>query len=964
MPDLAAPLPAAAAPTEAALRLDGVPLSGKFNPPPATATQVPRDAVGARIRAAGPVRLVLVRAPAGFGKTTAMAQARDRLAAEGIATAWLTLERTDNDLSRFLRCLQQAVAQITPDTHAGTAPAGVLAVLGNLLGQRTPFVLFLDDFELISEPAVLGLVREIIDHLPRCGQLVLGSRSLPDLGLGRLRATGQLLEIDTEHLRFSLAETQRFFALRAQAGGSSGAAAPHAAAQSEERQAHLGDLHRKTEGWIAALWLASMALDAVQDRQGSVAGFVAQFSGSDRAVADYLAEDVLGRQSPEIRDFLLRTSVLRQLNAPLCQALNPRSDARRILAQLDAANLFITPAGDGPSNPTPNAPQAQVEREWRYHSLFADFLRTQLLRERPDELARLHLAASGWYESQGRAVPAIDHAIEGGDLPHATALLAQHAPLFLEQGRMRLLARWFAALPAELLGERPMLQMVALWASALTRGPWDALAQLRLSGCQTSSDAAVRAHVNAMQPMLLAMMDRVEEAADIGREHLARLPSGQPFADGVLCNAMAHVLGVLGERDQARRLLDVARRGQQGAGFNRMYSESVEGLIDLQQGRLRQATARFRLASGMAAGVVFAAGSGLLAAAPSTSPAGAMLPVSHGNAWAGVLYAGAEYELNQLDAAEHLLNVYLPLARDVGLPDHMILSHTMRSRIAFQRGDIDAALQAITDLEYLGHHRQLPRVVASARLERARVLLLQGQADAAAQALNLADDPEVWQRVARHQMSAHDIDDMAIGRLRWQLRFGDAAAAAREAATGADAAQRAQRQRRALRLQLLQALALQRAGQPDLALQRMTELLRQTSSEGFVRLLLDEGPAVGPLVRRVRNAVFEATGSRSDPIFDDYLQRLLQVSGSDAGHDADDGQEEPGAVPALTEPLTRKEVRVLQLLAEGYSNGAMAQKLFVSDSTVRTHLRNINLKLNARSRTQAVAIARRLGVMT
>ena len=968
MPDPAALLPPAAAPNEAALRLESALLSGKFNHPPATATQVPRDAVCARIRAAGPVRLVLVRAPAGFGKTTAMAQARDRLAAEGVATAWLTLERTDNDLSRFLRCLQQAVTQLAPEVRHSAAPAAVLAVLGTLLGQRAPFVLFLDDFELISEPAVLGLVREIIDHLPRCGQLVLGTRSLPDLGLGRLRATGQLLEIDTEHLRFSLAETQRFFALRAQVGSagrptSSPAGSPatqQAAAQAEERQAHLGDLHRKTEGWIAALWLASMALDAVQDRQGSVAGFVAQFSGSDRAVADYLAEDVLGRQSPEIRDFLLRTSVLRQLNAPLCQALIPRRDARRILAQLDAANLFITPVGEGSANPLP----ASVEREWRYHSLFADFLRTQLLREQPDELARLHLAASGWYESQGRAVPAIDHAIEGGDLPHATALLAQHASAFLAQGRMRLLARWFAALPAEPLRDRPMLQMVSLWASALTRGPWEALEQLHQSGCETSSDAAVRAHVHALRPMLLAMMDRVEEAAAIGRDHLARLPSGQPFADGVLCNAMAHVLGVLGERDQARRLLDVARRGQQGAGFNRMYSESVEGLIDLQQGRLRQATARFRLASGMAAGAPDGPGSSMLDSALAAGPAGAMLPASHGNAWAGVLYAGAEYELNQLDAAEHLLNVYLPLARDVGLPDHMILSHTMRSRIAFQRGDIDTALQAITDLEYLGHHRQLPRVVASARLERARVLVLQGQADAAALALDLADDPEVWQRVARHQMSAHDIDDMAIGRLRWQLRFGDAATAAREAASGADAAYRAQRQRRALRLQLLQALALQRAGQLDLALQRMTELLRQTCSEGFVRLLLDEGPAVGPLLRRVRNAVFEASGSRSDPILDDYLQRLLQIAGTDAGSDAEGGPDEPGAAPALAEPLTRKEVRVLQLLAEGYSNGAMAQKLFVSDSTVRTHLRNINLKLNAHSRTQAVAIARRLGVMS
>ena len=954
-----------AAPLIAALpapRLDSALQSGKLNPPVATATQVMRSAVCDRIQAAGPVRLVLVRAPAGFGKTTAMVQARDRLAAAGVNTAWLTLERTDNDVSRFLRCLRQAVAQFVPDATASEAP---LAVLESLAGHAAPFALFLDDFELITEPAVLGLLREIIDHLPRRGQLVLGSRSQPDLGLGRLRAAGQLLEIDTEHLRFSLAETQQFFALRKPVG-----VAPEAAASGAiDILAHLGELHRKTEGWIAALWLASMALDAVQHRHGSVAGFVAQFSGSDRAVADYLAEDVLARQSPEIRDFLLRTSVLRHLNAPLCQALNPRSDARQILAQLDTANLFITPIAD-------SSAQATAEREWRYHSLFADFLRTQLLRELPNELTRLHLAASGWYESQGRPVPAIDHAIEGGDMPHATTLLAQHASAFLEQGRMRLLARWFAALPAALVHEQPMLQIVALWASALTRGPWEALEQLQQSGCAHSADAAVRAHVNALRPMLLAMMDRVEEAAAIGREHLALLPSGQPFADSVLCNAMAHVLGVLGERDEANRLLDAARRGQQGGGFNRMYSESVEGLIDLQQGRLRQATARFRLASGMAAGHAPAARYTLPGAALAADAG--PYPASHGNAWAGVLYASAVYEAHQPDAASHLLNVYLPLARDVGLPDHMILAHTMRSRIAFQRGDIDAALQAITDLEYLGHHRQLPRVVASARLERARVLVLQGQADAAAQALDRADDASIWQRVARLQMSAHDVDDMVIGRLRWQLRFGDAAAAAREAGGLAEQARQAQRQRRALRLQVLQALALQRAGQTADALHCMADLLRSACAEGFVRLLLDEGPAVGPLARRVQTVLALAGsssggGGHSDPIFDDWLQRLLQIAGPD---ESDDSGLEPGvlpagselaatgaALPALAEPLTRKEIRVLQLLAEGYSNGAMAEKLFVSDSTVRTHLRNINMKLNARSRTQAVAIARRLGVM-
>ncbi len=961
------------------LPMPGLPagaLSSKLSPPLSQARQVLRQAVVRRMAESGGVKLLLVRAPAGFGKTTAMVQARARLAADGVATAWLTLERTDNDAPRFLACLQQAVAQIVgPGRAAGSAapglggPATPLAVVDALAHHGAPFALFLDDFELITEPAVLGVVREIIDHLPRRGQLVLGSRSLPDLGLGRLRMAGQLLEIDTELLRFSRDETRQFLELRwpgpggsssgtstSGSGGTSATSGPSEPGMSggpADMAAQIDPLHTKTEGWVAALWLASMALDSVLARQGSVATFIAQFSGSDRAVADFLAEDVLARQSPEVRDFLLRTSILRQFNAPLCQVLTPRSDAAAILAQLDAANLFITPIGDGRQG-DPGGQASDSAREWRYHSLFADFLRAQLVREQPDALARLHLAASGWYESQGRPVPAIDHAIEGGDAPHAISLLAGHAMGFLEQGRMRLLARWFAALQnaagAAALAERPMLQVVSLWASNLTRGPWVAMDQLQQSGCASSADAAVRAHVNALQPMLLAMMDRVEDAAALGREALTRVPTGQPFADSVLCNVMAHVMGVLGEREQAQRLLDAARRGQQGDGFNRMYTESVEGLLDLQQGRLRQATARFRLALGISA---------MPGAALSWQPA-------HGNAWAGVLYAGVVYEAHQPTQAEHLLNVYLPLARDVGLPDHMILSHVMCARLAFGRGDIDAALQYITELEHLGHHRQLPRVVASARLERARVLMLQGQAEAAAQALDRADDATVWQRVARQQSSAHDLDDMSIARLRWQVLFGDPAAAARAAAAAAAQAQAAQRQRRALKLQVLQALALQRAGSSadlDAALAIGMRLLQAAQVEGYVRLLLDEGPAVGTLLRRMQ-AALQASGERIDPLIDDCLQRLIALAGDEPMAD------EPAPPPdvaapaaALDEPLTRKEIRVLQLLAEGYSNSVMAEKLFVSDSTVRTHLRNINLKVGARSRTQAVAIARRLGVI-
>ena len=275
---------------------------------------------------------------------------------------------------------------------------------------------------------------------------------------------------------------------------------------------------------------------------------------------------------------------------------------------------------------------------------------------------------------------------------------------------------------------------------------------------------------------------------------------------------------------------------------------------------------------------------------------------------------------------------------------------------------MDAALQTLTELEYGGHQRQLPRVVASARLERAQLLMRQGLAEPAGAALERADDAAVWHRVAQWQLTAHDADDLLIGRLRWQTLFGDAAAAAQAAGIAARAATAALRHRRALKLQVLQALAWQRAGALRSTTAGMRQLLPLAQSEGFVRLLLDEGPGIGRLLRRTRQQWQEAPAERPDPLIDTHLQRLAALAGDAPGAaDGDESDHAAGLAPGAPPPaelLTRKEIRVLQLLAEGYSNSA-ADKLFVSDSTVRTHLRNINQKLGARSRTQAVAIARR-----
>lgn len=877
--------------------------TAKVTPPMAPSVEVQRVALRERYLGTGAISLVLVHAPAGFGKTTAMLQLNKHLQAQGIETAWLTLDRTDNDVSRFLNCLAAAVEGWEPAPPTG---ASSMDLLDYLSSRRSRFTLFLDDFETLRTPAVLAVVRSIIESLPSEGQVVIGSRSQPDIGIARLRVHGRFLELDPNTLRFNLDETSQYFQLR------------HQAVLSNE---WLHRLHEKTEGWVAALWLASLSME----RSGISSDFVDRFSVTDRAMADFLADDVLAHQPSEIREFLLRTSILRYLEPSLCKALVPRADAEALLIRLENQNIFLSAI--------PNK-----ESSYRYHSLFSSFLRSRLQDEYPNEVSELHLKAARWYESQDRHVPAIDHAIAANDHEFALHMLEKHGQTFLEEGRMRLLGRWFNAIPGEFLKAYPELQAISVWAALFTHGPVKAHAALVRSGCAESTDPAVLAHVNAQLPLLLAMEDRYDEALAAGRASLARLPTCNRFTDSVLRNAMANVFTVMGNGNEAQRLIDSARSLDGENMFTRMYAESQEGLLNLQAGRLRQATTCFR----MAASATRAATSNF----------------TSGNAWAGLLYASALYEANDFDNAEQLVNVYLPLACDVGLPDHMYLGHMIRARISFYRQDLTRAFEALTELEYLGHHRHLSRIVSNAKLERGRLLLLQGNAQGSKEELDRAEDASIADRLTRQRLLANELDFLSLARIRWEIHFGDA----RNALSRLDAelaeALRDGRHLRALKMRVLRSLALQRTGDVTAATEAIADVIRSAYAEGNVRLIADEGEQLGRITLRYKAILEEMPARYSDPQLIAYLDRLIGAFGPITST-----TEAATTTGKLVEPLTRKEIQVLQLAADGFSNASMASKLNLSDSTVRTHLRNINSKLSARSRAEAVAIARRLSII-
>ena len=339
---------------------------------------------------------------------------------------------------------------------------------------------------------------------------------------------------------------------------------------------------------------------------------------------------------------------------------------------------------------------------------------------------------------------------------------------------------------------------------------------------------------------------------------------------------------------------------------------------------------------------------------------------TNGNAMSGVLLAEALYEADQCQQAERLLAVYIPLIRRVGIPDQLISAHIVMARIAQDQGDTERAQQLLTELEHIGHREGLPRVVASARLERVRALVVEGRLARAHAELERCNDRDMWRRVSRLSLRANEVETHEVALARWSIASGHAAEVIDPLRRQLDAAERAQRERRALTLRLLLAQALRRVEQRNKAMRVLAKAVRQAAAEGYVRAFLDEDPYLLALLRELRavpTVLLEDAGALGAEAPLAFIDRLLREPAAEAPTPTiDTGARAPVAAPT-SELLTRKEIQVLRLAAEGLSNDEMAERLFVAETTVRTHLRNINVKLDARNRMEAIALARRAGLM-
>ena len=925
--------PAAAGPGTAAAERD-VLLATKLHVPGPRPGFVPRPRLVQALGEGLARRLILVCAPAGSGKTALLA---DWAPSGNRPVAWLSLDAADNDPVRFWRHTVAALDRARPGIGERVglllgppAPASfeglVTALINELAAQPGDgeVLLVLDDYHLIDAQPVHASLAFLLEHLPPGLHLVLASRADPPLPLARLRAGGQLAELRTGDLRFSAEEAAAL--LRESAGADLPAAA-------------VAALAARTEGWAAGLQLAALSLAG----QADPAGFVAAFSGSHRYVLDYLAEEVLERQSEELRTFLLETSLLERLSGGLCDAVTGRDGGQAMLEQVERANLFLVPLDE-------------VRGWWRYHPLFADLLRARLQQQRPGRVAGLHRAAAAWCEDHGLADDAVRHALAAGDAAWSTRLVERHADAFLLRSEGATLQRWLAALPAGLAGSRPRLLLaqarlallshrveaaeVALDAAerALASAPGVADEPFEPSvGRAASHLANVPAAIALGRTLLAVLHGDAERAITFGRRTLAEVGE----AEWLLTSHANGYLGVAewlrGQLAEAERVLSSSIAQGRAAGQPTMTAWGYQDLGQVQraQGRLDTAAGTYRQALEVAA-----------ATSRTALPA------------AGIAYVGlaeVAYQRNELDTALRHVSEGIGACRQMNFTQPLATGLATLAWIRQAQGDAAGAREAMEEAGQAAPGPGVAGLLNPVPAQRARLQLAQGDVAAAARWTQenglAADDEPGYPRepeylVLARVLLAQDHPGPALGLLA-RLH----AAAVSQDRTGS-----------VIEIQALQALALAASGEEAAAVTALADVLALACPQGYVRVFADEGPPMAALLGRLIAAQRSGQAAAGVPL--GCLARLRRAFDAEhAEQAAPVTGPAPAAVPGIVEPLTSRELEVLGLLAAGRPNQAVAGELVVTLDTVKKHVSHIMDKLGAANRTEAVTRARELGLI-
>lgn len=884
--------------------------------PPGSADAPPSAPSSASTAAAA---LVLLSAPAGFGKSTLLTSFVTALTATGATSvAWVSLDARDRDARRFCTYLLHAIERAAPGSgttalerlEAGEATEAVIASLLNELSVRTEDVaLVLDDYHLADGPEVAEAVTFLLEHLPPQLQVVISTRADPALPLARLRARGALVEVRAGDLRFNPEETESYL-----------------------RQVHglnltssdVTTLETRTEGWVAALQLAALSLRNRDDPSA----FINTFAGDDRYVVDYLADEVLEHLEPDVREFLTSTSVLTRLYGPLCDAVTAGTGAAEMLQAMERRNLLIVPLDD--------------QRRWyRYHHLFGDLLQARLLAERPVDVPVLHARASSWYEQTGDIEAAVQHALAGHETTRAADLIEVAIANLRRQRRESTILAWIDQLPAEEVARRPVMAMghiAALMAGNVYDGVAARIDALEHTLSLADDTLVVRdemelARVPAMlatQRAGLALQEgRLDDTIELAGRALALAPAG----DYLTAGAAAALSGLAAWREGR---LQVAFDGYSRAVGELTVAGHVADVLGCTVSVVDLAMAHGSLAGAEAAAHAALA---LAQATPGDAP-------TRGEADMWVALARVAWERGDHQVAVEHLTKAESLGEDGGLPQNPSRWRVAMANVREAEGNVAAADVLLAEAERLYNPDFTPHVrpVAAirARLHARTGRVSEARAWAGSAGLTLDDDlsyPREYEHVtlARIYLAEHattgDPAELASAAALLERLTADARAGGRV--------------RTVIELDVLQAVAGEAAGQRTAAEQALQRAVTLAAPERWVHVFAAEGQHL----RRGLEGLHDKHPHSS------FLNELLTATRPDRPNAATAPRAtsaSSGATEMFVEPLSEREHQVLRLLGSDLDGPGIARHLGVSLSTVRTHTQRIYTKLGVTNRRAAV----------
>jgi len=907
-------------------------LQTKLYIPPIRPELVSRPRLIERLNAGLHRKLTLVSAPAGFGKTTLISEwvrHSDRPA------GWLSLDEHDNDLTRFLTYLIGAMQHI--DKEIGV---DVQAALGE--SQSPQFetlltklvkgfeviqdksILVLDDYHLIGSKSVHDALNFLIEYLPPTMHIVIIGRTDPPIPISRLRVQGDMIEIRTPDLRFSKTEVAALL------NNLMGFTLP---------SKDIAALEERTEGWIASLYLAALSMQGRDDWRE----FIITFSGSHRYVIDYLMDEVMDRQPEKVRTFLRHTSILDQFCAPLCNAVvsGEGIEEKGIIDYLERSNLFSISLDD--------------HREWyRYHHLFADFLKQRLHEKEPEHIPELHRRASQWYEAEGFVDKAIQHAQAAGDLENAIRLVEQIAADLISRRESNKLLKYVEQLPADRFQDYPILCVFYAFA-LLFSGQLEA-AEPILGIAEANRDKAPRipipGYAATVRAFVANQMGDNHKAVNLAEQALEEMLDALPDRVTLFFRGAAVIwLGVnyrkLGDLEKARELFVKAASLNEAAGNIYAVLAAMHQLADLTviQGQLRQA--------------VVICQQGFQMARRWTDGQGERLRTLVAAGGLHLRLGTVLYQWNDLaGATPHIQRAVdvLELGEALG----RLYAYRMLAYLKQAQGDYEACYELLVKTFAIKDKISVIQANISTlpSLEQLGIMLSQLHPDMAHLFTDIALRVE-----ALGKQPDDDIDFTSPSGYSQELDYSNLVRVliAQDRASEAlpllvrllEAARSMGRTGDEIRYSVLIALAHHALEDMPSALDFFREASTLAEPQSYVRIFVDEGYPMAELL----------VLSISHGIAPDYASELLAAFPKDVRQSVDFDSELKTSTQPLVEPLSERELDVLQLLVAGYKYKEIAERLFISVNTVRHHTRNVYSKLNANNRAQAIARAKEVNLL-